>query len=167
MAFLVEQTTRMVALCSTTHAQGLPPAVWQSPTRLWDFSALTRNLEHEPIHPTGVMFEWFVQDSWKVKPNLRLEFGLRHSIIQPYYSLWRNMIVFDPKFYDPSKTVTQDPATGFIVGTTGDRYNGLVIPGDGFPDSAKGRFPIATSGEFDYLFRGVSKEYSKIQKRDF
>jgi Carboxypeptidase regulatory-like domain len=115
----------------------------------------------------GHMFEWFVQDSWKVKPNLRLEFGLRHSIIQPYYSLWRNMIVFDPKFYDPSKTVTQDPATGFILGTTGDRYNGLVIPGDGFPDSAKGRFPIATSGEFDYLFRGVSKEYSKIQKRDF
>ncbi len=61
----------------------------------------------------GHMFEWFVQDSWKVKPNLRLEFGLRHSIIQPYYSLWRNMIVFDPKFYDPSKTVTQDPRDRF------------------------------------------------------
>ena len=63
--------------------------------------------------------------------------------------------------------MTQDPRTGFIVGTTGDRYNGIVFPGDGFPESAEGRFPIATSGEFDYLFRGVPKEYSKIHKNDF
>ena len=113
------------------------------------------------------MFEWFAQDSWKVKPNLRLEFGLRHSIIQPYYSLWRNMAVFDTKFYDPAKAVTQNPANGYIVGATGDRYNGVAIPGDGFTDAAKGRFPIATSGQYDYLFRGVSKEYSEIHKGDF
>ncbi len=25
------------------------------------------------------MFEWFVQDSWKVTPKLRLELGLRHT----------------------------------------------------------------------------------------
>lgn len=115
----------------------------------------------------GHMFEWFVQDSWKVKPNLRLEFGLRHSIIQPYYSLWRNLAVFDIGSYDPSKAVTQDPRTGFIVGNTGDRYNGIVFPGDGFPDSAKGRFPISSSGEFDRLFRGFPKEYSETHKRDF
>jgi len=115
----------------------------------------------------GHMFEWFVQDSWKIRPNLRLEYGLRQSIIQPYYSLWRNIAVFDQGFYDPSKAVTQDPRTGYILGTTGDRYNGIVFPGDGFPDSAKGRFPISTSGEYDRLFRGVSKEYSKIHKDDF
>ena len=45
----------------------------------------------------GHMFEWFVQDGWKVTEKLRLEFGIRHSIIQPYYSLWRNMVVFDPR----------------------------------------------------------------------
>lgn len=27
-------------------------------------------------------FEWFVQDSWKIRPNLTLTFGLRHSILQ-------------------------------------------------------------------------------------
>ena len=37
-----------------------------------------------------------------------------------------------------------DPKTGAVILTPGsDRYNGLVIPGTGFPDSAKGRFPEA------------------------
>src|ERR1044071_5947647 len=47
-----------------------------------------------------------------------------------------------------------DPKTGTIVGNTGDRYNGMVIPGSAFPDSGKGRFPEATAGTFDYLHRG-------------
>ncbi len=113
----------------------------------------------------GHMFEWFAQDSWKVTPKLRLEYGIRHSIIQPYYSLWRNMVVFDPRFYDPSKAAVLDSKTGFVV--SGDRYNGLVIPGDKFPASAKGRIPIADTGEFDRLFRGVSKQYSDVHYKDF
>jgi hypothetical protein len=114
------------------------------------------------------MFEWFVQDSWKVNAQLRLELGLRHTLIQPYYSLWRNMSVFDPSFYNPAIAVTQDAATGFI--TSGDpaaRYNGVVIPGDGWSAAARGRIPIADSGEFNFLFRGLPKEYSNEQNRDF
>jgi hypothetical protein len=113
----------------------------------------------------GHMYEWFIQDSWKPTQKLRLELGLRHSIIQPYYSLWRNIVVFDPTFYDPAVAAVQDRATGFVI--SGDRYNGLVIPGDGFPDSAKGRVPIADSGEFNRLFRGLPKQYSQIHKRNF
>jgi hypothetical protein len=116
----------------------------------------------------GHMFEWFAQDSWKVKPNLRLEFGLRHTIIQPYYSLWENMVVFDARFYDPSIAVTQDPRTGFITrGNLQARYNGVIIPGDSFTKAASGRVTIADSGEFNFLFRGVDKQYSAIHKRDF
>ena len=112
----------------------------------------------------GHMFEWFVQDSWKVTPKLRLEGGVRHSIIQPFYSLWRNMLVFDAKYYDPTRVVTQDPRTGLITG--GDlraQYNGLVIPGDSFTPSAAGRFPLASDPNFSFLFRGEPKEYSDIQ----
>jgi hypothetical protein len=118
----------------------------------------------------GHMFEWFAQDSWKATPKLRLEYGLRHTIIQPYYSLWGNMVVFDPDLYDPRIAVTQNPANGFI--TSGDlrsQYNGLVIPGDGWPAAASGpgRVGIAQTGEFNFLFRGAPAQFSKIHKNNF
>lgn len=116
----------------------------------------------------GHMFEWFAQDSWKATPKLRLEFGLRHTIIQPYYSLWRNMVVFDERFYDPTLPLTQNPANGFITsGSLQARYNGLVIPGDGFTPAAQGRVNIVNDPDFAFLFRGVPKQYSDIHKKDF
>jgi hypothetical protein len=116
----------------------------------------------------GHMFEWFIQDSWKATPKLRLEFGLRHTIIQPYYSLWRNMVIFDPTYYDPSIAVTQNPGNGYIIG--GDlrsRYNGLLIPGDSWPPSAAGRVPLVNDPNFSFLFRGEPKQYSDINYDNF
>ena len=107
------------------------------------------------------MYEWFAQDSWKATSKLRLEFGLRFSRIQPYYSLWRNMLVFDPASYDASKAVPVDPRTGFAVVTNPIRIQRHDHPGRWLADAAKGRIPIADSGEFDSLFKG-SKEYSQI-----
>lgn len=116
----------------------------------------------------GLMFEWFLQDSWKVSSKWRAEYGIRHTIIQPYYSLWRNMVVFDPSSYDPRIAVEQDPKTGFI--TAGDlksQYNGLTIPGDGWSDGAHGRIPISDTGQYDFMFRGFPKQYSQIHLGDF
>jgi carboxypeptidase family protein len=114
----------------------------------------------------GHMFEWFAQDAWKVTPKLRLEYGLRHTIIQPYYSLWGNMVLFDDRYYDPNNVVSQNRANGFITG--GDmraRYNGLVIPGDGLPSAAAGR--IVLDPNLSFLFRGDPKQYSEIHKNTF
>ena len=36
-----------------------------------------------------------------------------------------------------------NPTTGNPIAGTGDAYNGVVIPGSGWPDAAKGRVPIA------------------------
>jgi hypothetical protein len=118
----------------------------------------------------GHMYEWFIQDGWRVSNRLRVEMGLRHTIIQPYYSLWGNMAVFDEKYYDPRIAVVQDPATGFIIaGGLQSQYNGLVIPGSSFPDAGKGpgRVPVATTGQFDFLFRGEDKQYSNIHYNNF
>ncbi len=111
------------------------------------------------------MYEGFAQDSWKTTPRLHFDYGFRYSIIVPYHAEWANMIAFDPQFYDPSKAVTIDPKTGLITGTpTIDQlYNGMVIPGSGFPPSATGRVPEATSGLYNNLFRGVPNHYSDIQ----
>src|ERR1700704_6258903 len=76
------------------------------------------------------------------------------------------MSVFDPALYDRSKEVKIDAVTGAVISGSGDRYNGLVIPGSGWPSSAKGRVPEAALGTYDYLFRGVSAHYSDIQWGD-
>ena len=113
----------------------------------------------------GFSYEPYAQDNWKVNPKLTINYGFRYTVIVPYHALWANMIVFDPTLYDPSTAVKVDPKTGAIIAGSGDRYDGMVIPGNGWPDSAKGRFPESTSGQYDYLFRGgkYPSYYSNIQ----
>ena len=112
------------------------------------------------------MWESFVQDSWKASEKLRVELGLRYTRMHPYYySVWRNMAVFDPGAYDVSRAAVLDPKTGNVL--SGDRYNGVVIPGDGWPDAAFGRVGIADSGEFDHLFTGGRKTYGEFQNANF
>jgi len=114
----------------------------------------------------SMMLEFFGQDSWKVTTKLKLEMGLRWSVMHPYaYSLWGNIAAFDPARYDPTKAVVQDPRTGNIL--SGDRFNGVYFPGTGFPDAAKGRVPIADSGEFNRLFSGGPKYVGKVQYKNF
>lgn len=117
----------------------------------------------------GNMYEWFVQDSWKVNDKLKLELGVRHTVVIPYSSLWGNMTVFDPKYYDKSKAVTVNTANGNPIAGSGDPYNGIVIPGSSWPDSAKGRVPAATDPALQYLFRGGQepKYYSNIDYGNF
>jgi hypothetical protein len=116
----------------------------------------------------GSMWEGFGQDSWKTRQNLTLTIGLRYSVIVPYHALWNNMIVFDPSFYDPANAVTIDPKTGLITGTPtiAQLYNGMVIPGSGFPSSAIGRVPEASTNVYNGLFRNAPNRFSDIQWGD-
>lgn len=110
--------------------------------------------------------EWFLQDSWRVNNRLTMEMGVRHTLVQPYYySLWRNMAVFDTNAYDPNSPINIDPATGNIL--SGNRFNGVRIPGTGWTDAARGRVAIADSGEFNNLFTGGSKTWGEMQKFNF
>ncbi len=118
----------------------------------------------------GSMHEMFVNDSWKASQKLHIDIGLRYTINIPYNALWGNMAVFDPSYYDPTKAVTvvgTGVGKGTIVPNSGDRYNGLVIPGTGFPSSAVGRFPEASNTALQYLFRGANPHYSDIQFNTF
>ena len=114
----------------------------------------------------GSMYEAFAQDGWKVSQKLHLDYGIRYSVIVPHHALWGNMAAFDPKYYDPAKAVQIDPKTGLVIAGTGDKYNGMVIPGTGWPDSAKGRFPEASDSSLNYLFRGANAHFSDVQWND-
>jgi len=112
------------------------------------------------------MVEWFVQDSWKATPKLRLELGVRHTYMTPYYfSLWGNIVVFDPRRYNPAQAAVQDPASGYIL--SGDPYNGIVIPGKAWPDAAKGRVALADDRSFDRLFSGGPNYWGERQWLNF
>ena len=72
------------------------------------------------------MFEFFAQDSWNVTAKLKLELGVRETILQPYYALWGNYDVFDARFYDPKKAVAIDPKTGSIVPNSAGKRSGFI-----------------------------------------
>ena len=114
------------------------------------------------------MYEMFAQDAWKVRQNLTVTYGLRYTINVPYHTIWNNMVAFDPTLYDPSIAVTIDPKSGLITGSPSiaQLYNGMVIPGNGFPASAIGRVPEASSSLYNGLFRGITNHFSDIQWGD-
>ena len=113
-------------------------------------------------------YEGFAQDAWKVRQNLTVTYGVRYSVNVPYHSIWNNMAVFDPSLYNPANAVTIDPGTGLITGNPAiaQLYNGMVIPGNGFPTSAIGRVPEASSSLYNVLFRGFPNHYSDVQWGD-
>ncbi|MCA1577971.1 MAG: carboxypeptidase regulatory-like domain-containing protein [Acidobacteria bacterium] len=110
----------------------------------------------------------FIQDTWRVRPDLTLEYGTRYSYWQPWRSLWGNIAMFHPAFYDPAKAATIDPAGGFLINPTFDnRFNGLVLPGNFWPKAAIGRVEAASDSRFDSLFRGLPEGQSKTHKNVF
>ncbi len=110
----------------------------------------------------STMYEGFLQDQWRVTQHMVVEAGLRYSWYNPYYAKWGNQSVFNPASYNPANAVTVNPQTDVVTG--GDRYNGVVIPGSGFPSSAQGHVDPAILAGFQNLFRGFSNVYSPTVK---
>jgi hypothetical protein len=109
------------------------------------------------------VYEWFVQDSWKVTPHLNLEYGVRQTITVPWSALWGNQIFFDPALYNSSQAVTVDPKTGNVIPGSGNTYNGMVIPGSGWPSQACGRGVVqACTSAYNFLFRNLPSYYMNI-----
>jgi hypothetical protein len=104
----------------------------------------TSNTTFAPTHYN--QFEVYVNDQWRVTPRLSLTLGLRYQFIPWPAADERNIVGFDPARFDPSKApIASDINSGAIrltVDPTGTRtraqgffdpYNGLVLPGGGFP----------------------------------
>ncbi len=96
-------------------------------------------------------FEWYGQDNWKVRSNLSLDFGVRFSILNPWYDEQQQVSSLRLGAYTQAKRVTLyqptlvngvrsslNPLTGqtglaaligAIVPNSGDPYNGIVVGG--------------------------------------
>ena len=102
----------------------------------------------------GRMWEGYAQDSWKVRPNFTLEIGVRVSYMPSFGSKWNNFQSFNPAFWNPSQVVTMN-TNGTVVPGSGNVYNGITLPGTGFPLSAAGNVPAYGNPQVEALFHGL------------
>ena len=105
----------------------------------------------------------FFQDSWRPTDNLTVEGGVRWVYWPPWYAKENDMATFDPGRYSFTNQAVIDPATGRIL--SGPRYNGVLLPGDGFESSASDlplNDPVVLA-----LFGGGPRGFAKTYKNVF
>jgi hypothetical protein len=110
---------------------------------LGNYDTYTEGTNRVDYAPVTRIFEWYVQDTWKVNRRLTLDLGLRftyglpqtpanHQAANFIPSTW--VAANAPKLYLPAvingKKVTIDPTTGAVVLPI---YSGLIVPGSGNP----------------------------------
>jgi len=106
----------------------------------------------------------FVQDSWRPASNLTIEGGVRYVLWPQWYSTTNNIATFDPARYSTTNQAIIDPATGRILG--GPRYNGIVLPGTGFP-SAASNLAVYNDPAVKALFIGAPRGLAQTHKNVF
>lgn len=103
--------------------------------------------------------EAFLMDTWRVRPGLSLEMGLRWQRIEPTYTQANNMANFDPRLYDPARAVTLRPDGTIDTSRGGNRFNGLIRAGDGIPSQEVGRVITANSPEVQGVPAGAPRGF--------
>jgi hypothetical protein len=101
-------------------------------------------------------YQAFASDTWRVRPNLSLELGVRWEYVLPTYAQGNNLVNFDPNLYDPAQAVTVLP-NGLLVPNSGNRFNGLIVAGDGVPDDQQGRVGLLTGGDYARIPNGAPR----------
>jgi hypothetical protein len=79
------------------------------------------------------MYEGYVQDTYKLRPNLTIDYGVRDTIYSGApngYDKHDNLSTFIPSLYVAANAPTILQANGALVTGTGDPLNGLITPGN-------------------------------------
>ncbi len=128
---------------------------------LGNFQSYSESTADSVIFTRFWQIEGYAQDTWRIRPNLSLEYGVRLIHSGPVYSALNNLISFRSNFFDPAKAPKFN-ADGSLVAGVGDYIenfyvNGISLVGDGWPDRAKGRVAVADNPAWNRLFRGVPR----------
>ncbi len=82
-------------------------------------------------------FEAYIQDDYRVRPNLTVNIGVRYSMFRQPYDANGMLTNFDPAKWDPAKAPQINPTNGNIVPNTGDPLNGIVVNNQNSPYGSK------------------------------
>ncbi len=105
----------------------------------------------------------FVQDSWRPRSNITIEGGVRYVLWPPFHSLTNNIATFNPAYYSTANQAVLD-SSGRII--SGPRYNGIVLPGTGFPTSAS-NLAVYNDPAVKALFVGAPLGLTQTHKNVF
>jgi len=131
--------------------------------------ALTPLAEGEPVprHFRGREWEWYGQDSWRLKPNLTMTYGLRYTLLLAPYEINGQEVAptfslgnwFEQRSANMVKGLTYDPLIGF--GLSGKANGGKPYwntdYGNFAPRLAFAYSPSGDSGWSKKLFGGAGK----------
>jgi hypothetical protein len=107
-------------------------------------------------------WQGFVSDTWRVRDNLSIEAGVRYEYTTPTYAQGNNLVNFDPGRYDQAQAVRVQN-NGLLVPGVGNRFNGLVIAGDGIPEDQRERVVLLTSGDYARIPFGAPRGLYEAQ----
>jgi carboxypeptidase family protein/TonB-dependent receptor-like protein len=126
--------------------------------------------------------EGYIQDTWRIRPRLTLDYGIRLSYYQPIYDLEGQLGFFNPDRFDRSKAVriyapfcvntsscpsganrrAVDPADrskvlpaafiGLIVPNSGDISNGIGRAAEGYPPGGFKSDPVLLGPRFSFAY---------------
>lgn len=101
-------------------------------------------------------YEFYVQDSWKAKPNLSIDLGVRYSLQPPVTDVNDVLTNFDPALYSRARAplFSSAAATTLLVGS-GDFTNGIVVASKTLRTVAESTRPTRTTSCPAWASRGT------------
>lgn len=105
--------------------------------------------------------EAYVQDTWKVRPNLTLDIGVRYQYFRPIKEANNLLVTFDPALYRPVNPATDcstaaclslitarvDPLNGIARAGVNSRFGENIVPSD--KNNFSPRVGLAYSPQFE------------------
>jgi len=78
--------------------------------------------------------EFFGQDTWKIRPNLTLDYGVRYQYFVPATDRNNVLTAFNPALYSRANAPTcADALCGSLIRGTGNELNGIAVAGVNSP----------------------------------
>jgi hypothetical protein len=112
-------------------------------------------------------YEFYGQDSWKVRPNITLEYGMRAAYLPQNYERKGLGVLFDPSKYDPKQGVfingDRTRPNGFLLASRGEIPKG-VMPNLPIQWMPRLNFAWDIGGKGDLVLRaGAGIFYNRVQ----